>query len=146
MTFRPATIHDAPLLHQWRFQAESQPWYHGQRTTYEQHLNWLRPRINNPLVDVLIWLEDGDPAGMVRIESNGELAFHVDTDEIAVGMLRATEVYARNHGGRLKATVDLDDVDADAALHDAGFVRYPATFFAWKPSGLVAYWRSRMTD
>ncbi len=134
MTFRPATIHDAPLLHQWRFQAESQPWYHGHRTTYEQHLNWLRPRINNPLVHLLIWLENSEPAGMVRIESNGELAFHVDTDDelAAVNMLRAATHYARDHGGRLKACYDQADLRTTMRLTAAGFKDYPASFCAFK--------------
>lgn len=134
--FRPARHHDAALLYWWRRQAEQKPWYNGQPLTRERHMQWLQERLDNPLVEILIWQERGHPAGMVRIDSNGELAFHVDQDAPAGTtrrMLHAATHYADQHGGRLKVTLDQANHTQRDQLLQAGFARYPAVLLAWKP-------------
>lgn len=126
--FRPATIDDAELLYVWRMKAEEADVYEGS-TTFDEHLDWLRARLDNPLVHVLIW---GNDQGMVRIDSNGEVAFHASDTGTAVAMLRAIGEYAAAYGGRLKATVDQRDWRG-TCLVQAGFDVYPATFLCLRP-------------
>lgn len=131
MSFRDATMDDAPLLYRWRREHEVGGWYRKPPTSFHQHSHWLAQRIDNPLVEVLIWEEDGASMGSVRIDSNGELAFdaHIGCDVGA--MLKAAAVYARFYGGRLKANVDDNDPRA-AFLERAGFSEYPVRFLAYK--------------
>jgi len=131
VSFRNATLDDAPILYSWRRQAESKRWYKGRKTTAAAHLDWLARRLNNPLVRILIWQNGVTPAGMVRIDSNGEIAFHAVDDDTAVRMLKATHVYASQYGGRLKATVDRGNPDRKLLAH-AGYRDYPAAFMAYK--------------
>lgn len=130
--FREATIADAGLLFSWREQAERNHWFEGQPVTYDNHLRWLTERVSNPLVHLLIWDHDGDPHGMVRIDSAGEVAFFNPDDEDAVAMLKAAAVYVGEHSGRLKATVDRFDARSVRLLMEAGFRVYPATFLCLK--------------
>lgn len=134
--FRRATLSDADLLYRWRLEAEAQPWWEGTPTSRKSHWNWFCSRLANPGVDLLIWEEDDLPVGMCRIDTNGELSFHVADDAPAgagVRMLKAAARYAVDHGGRLKITVDHDNHRQQAALERAGFRRYPAAFYAYKP-------------
>lgn len=133
MTFRPATPDDTLLTHRWRTQAEQQAWYGGQDTQLEQHRSWLRERIDNPLVHILIWEQNGDAKAVVRIDSDGSLTYHADRDADDEAMLRAAIAeYAPAHGGRLKATVDAANPQAKA-LARAGFSEYPAVALVAKP-------------
>jgi hypothetical protein len=121
---RPATRADAALLYAWRIEDEQGDWYDQPHTSYPDHVQWLNARINNPLINIWIWEADDQPVGMVRIDSNGELAFHGDDL-----MLRAA---ISAYGGRLKATVDEADPRVQT-LEKAGFVRYPAVALTAKP-------------
>ena len=118
-TFRDATMDDAGLLYSWRVVSEMSPWYEGRRTSFQEHLDWLEPRIASPLVHILIW---GYNEGLVRIDSNGELTFHGGTP----GMLEAATVYAFAYGGRLKVTLDLEESAKRVRLYEVGFKSYPA--------------------
>ena len=131
MSFRPATPVDTALLFAWRRQAEHASWYQGKRIRAKDHCEWLQARLDNPLVKVLVWQEDG-PVGMVRIDSNGELAFHCADNQACVRMLQAAREYAADYGGRLKAAVDSEDVRSWEMLARAGFVEYPARFLVYK--------------
>ncbi len=127
--FRPATIDDADLLYQWRLKDETQPFYPG-ATTPAEHRAWLTARIDNPLVKILIWEENGQPAGTVRIESNGELSFHHtgNPDE----MLKAATAFAADYGGRLKATFDEGDPKG-RGFDRAGFKWFDAMSMVFRP-------------
>ncbi len=126
--FRAATMDDAQLLYDWRLEAELAVDY-PRLTTYDAHLLWLQDRIDNPLVRILIW---GLGEGTVRIDSNGELTFHADDDDVAVAMLQAATAYADEYGGRLKVTMDPGDLRT-YALREAGFDFYPSMFLCFKP-------------
>lgn len=133
--FRPARLADAALLYLWRRQAEHAAWYHGPGTRRAEHWHWLKTRLQNPLISILIWPSQGRPHGMVRIDSNGELAFHVADDApdgTAQRMLQAATAYAGEHGGRLKVTLDQANQQQRDQLLAAGFREYPAVFLAWK--------------
>lgn len=141
MTFRPATLADTDTLYRWRLEAEDEAaaggWWQGQPTTVDRHLHWLIDRVTNRLVQVLIWEEKGKPVGMVRIDSNGELAYHVPAEHRGRGveqrMLAAAVKHTDMYGGRLKAVIDEDDVERTNVLLAAGFRKYPAVFLAHKP-------------
>jgi hypothetical protein len=126
--FRDATIDDAALLYDWRCSSESVPWWNGKPVSFFEHKAWLEQRISDSLVKVLVWEDAGEPAGMVRIDSNGEVAFYGGSP----GMLEALHPYAAEYGGRLKVTLDEDDIGGAAVLRNAGFVEYPARFLAYK--------------
>lgn len=131
MSFRPATMDDAQRLYDWRRGHETGGWYRKPPTSFHQHAHWLEQRIDNDLVEVLIWEEDGAAMGSVRIDSNGELAFDAHIGCNVGAMLREAATYARFYGGRLKANVDADDPRA-AFLERAGFMEYPVRFLAYK--------------
>jgi hypothetical protein len=133
VSFRAATIRDAGLLYRWRCESEQQPWWAGTRTSYGDHLRWLVGRHANPLVKLLVWEEDGEPVGTVRIDSNGEVAFDAMTGEAAGRMLEAVHEYAAGYGGRLKASVDQADRDKIRLLQAAGFEKFPVAFLAYRP-------------
>lgn len=130
MSFRPATIDDAELLFVWRMKDEQAVAY-ARPSNFDEHLDWLRDRLNNRLVHVLIWEQHGKPVGTVRIDSNGELAFHSELDD-PVPMINAVHDYARLYGGRLKATTDRSDPKF-LSLLGSGFVEYPAKSLVLKP-------------
>lgn len=129
--FRTATLADAMPTYEWRLAAEGQDVYEGRATKLEGHISWLLSRIRNPLVKLLIWEEGGKSVGMVRIDSNGELAFHADDDEAAVRMLRTAQAFADEYGGRLKATVDATDPKWELLVR-AGYGEYPARSVVYK--------------
>ncbi len=131
MTFRAATRLDIDLLHGWRTVAERKPWYVGKVTLKASHMSWLLPRLRDSLVQVRIWEELGEPVGMVRVDSNGELAFHANSSKVAARMLKAALPYSKLHG-RLKAAVDPEDVEKCGQLLMAGFVECPVRFFVYK--------------
>lgn len=126
--FRPAIMDDAALLYAWRLAAEQAEWWQGAPVSFREHSAWLRARIDNPLVKVLIWEVDGQPTGTVRIDSGGELALHGGDQ----AMLEAACAYASEYGGRLKATVDEADTETVVRLLRAGFDVYPVTFMAYR--------------
>jgi len=112
---------DADLLYEWRVRREGHGWYGSEPTKYEAHRAWLEARLENPLVYVLIW-NDGE--GMIRIDSNGELAF-----EGPLEMVRELQSWWR---GKLKATVDVGD-DSGLVLAAAGFRPSAVDFYSWRP-------------
>jgi hypothetical protein len=118
---------DAGFLYVSRLIAESQPWYEGKPTGYDDHLAWLAARVDNPLVTLKVWEEDGVASGSVRIDSNGEFAFDAGTN--ASEMLR---VAVAEYAGRLKATVDVGDPKV-SLLQRAGFTMYPAVSLIHRP-------------
>lgn len=132
-SFRPATQADSSLLYEWRQQAEAAPWYEAEPTSREDHDRWFNARVDDPLVHLLIWEDDEGPLGTVRIDSNGEVAFwSPDLDQNAE-MLSAATFYADQYGGRLKITLDQDDVASMVALNRAGFRTYPARTLVYTP-------------
>ena len=133
MSFRPATYDDAPLLLGWRHADEHANWYEGHNTDVAAHVHWLTLRLQSPLVKLLIWAENGCDIGMVRIDSNGELAFHCDNDDACVRMIQATHAYAGDYGGRLKASVDTGNERAWQMLAQAGYSEHPTRFLCFKP-------------
>lgn len=138
MSFRPAERDDSALLLRWRQEAESEGttggWWEGKPATAESHAEWLSGRLGKVLI--LIWEENGLPAGCVRIESNGELSFHVPahlrSSGVAYRMLVAAQSLAGDYGGRLKAVVDAGNFEAWEALRLAGWREYPVKFLCFK--------------
>lgn len=128
--FRPATTDDADFFWYWRERAEAEPWYGGSVTDYDAHLAWFLDRLGR--IELLIWIYDGRPAGAVRIDSNGEVAFSANP-LLASRMLGELKAFAANYGGRLKVTVDAADRASAKALKDAGFREYPVRFFCYRP-------------
>jgi RimJ/RimL family protein N-acetyltransferase len=137
MSFRSAHITDTELLWEWRHEAEMEGaaggWWKGKPTSLADHTIWLIRNID--LIRILVW-EEGEPMGMVRIESNGEISFHVPKwlreTGVPYRMLTAAKTFAGDYGGRLKATVDEGNFEAWEALRLAGFVEYPVRFLAYK--------------
>ncbi len=129
MSLRPATLRDATLLYTWRQQDEARGHHHGYRQgptiNRAEHNLWLAARLDNPLVRLLIWELQGNPAGVVRIDSNGELAFYGGDPD----MLTAAKTFRPFYGNRLKATVDRDDDLRCELLLAAGYTEWPARFF-----------------
>lgn len=123
---RRATVDDALLLYTWRCRAEQAPWYEGKPTSWEEHRDWFSKRLIDPLVRLLIWEHNRDPLGVIRIDSNGELAYYADNSRDAAPMIQAATSYAREYGGRLKITLDVDDTEGLEALAGAGFKTYPS--------------------
>lgn len=129
--FRPADLSDLDLLLRWRNEDEQKGidggWYKGQLTTRAEHQQWFIPNQER----IAIWVEQ-EAVGMVRIESDGSIAFHAP-EGVAVRMLRATHPLCGRYGGRLKAVVDEADTERQVALERAGFTEFPAKFYAYKP-------------
>lgn len=113
-------------------QAEGKPWYSRDTTTRADHLAWLEARLANPLVKILVWEGDRGPLGMVRIDSNGEVAFHADNPVDAIEMLRAAHQYAAEYGGRLKISVDQADRESIRLLQAARFELCPVKFLCYQ--------------
>lgn len=130
MTFRQATLDDEGFFWHRRVVDERKGqeggWYLGQITDKEEHHRWFVSRLTG--ATMLVWLRDGLPAGTVRIDSNGEVAFSARPN-VVVDMLVALKLYAAGYGGRLKVTVDSGNRPAVLALHAAGFEEYEARFF-----------------
>lgn len=131
--FRPARVEDEALLYHWRAEGErkgrDEGWYHGPLTSALQHRNWFIHRINQ--IPIWIWEDSGRPVGMFRVDTNGEISFHVETGD-AAEMLRRATVYADSNGGRLKAVIDAGDHDKAKALMDAGYLEHPVRFFSYR--------------
>lgn len=129
MSFRPATSDDADFFWYWRERAESADWYIAAKTAYEDHVEWFLERLGR--IQLLVWNYEGRPAGAVRIDSNGEVAFHCNP-LLGARLLGELKTYAKVHG-RLKVTVDEADRASAKALRDAGFRQYPVKFFCYRP-------------
>lgn len=136
MSFRRASWpDDVDLLLRWRNEDEQKAieggWYDGALTTPREHRQWWTRTHSGASVKILIWRNRRVDSGMIRVDSNGELAFHGDlvemTNERMLGKL------ARDHGGRLKATIDTADTERGDALLASGFVEMPARFFRYRP-------------
>lgn len=127
MSFRPATLEDADQLFFWRLRDLAGLGFQGKMPSLEAHHHWLTDRIRNPLVRLLIWEDDDVPSGAVRVDSNGEFAFHGDDPD----MLQAATWLAALYGGRLKATLDAHD-PKQALLEQAGFTGYPASALIYR--------------
>ncbi len=136
--FREARLEDTALLYRWRLEAEREGsdggWWQGTPTTLLTHTRWLERNLG--VVTLLIWDENGEPSGTVRVESNGELSFHVPKPlrkQVTRRMLLSAKRLSDDHGGRLKATVDASNYEAWMALLDAGFVEFPVKFLCYRP-------------
>ncbi len=129
MSFRPATADDEEFFWAWRQQAEQAAWYEGPPTDRDEHHAWFEDRVSR--VMLLVWLYKGKRTGIVRAESNGEIAFDT-SPKLAVAMLEEFRPYAAWYDGRLKATVDRGDPKGDA-LEQAGFTESPVRFFTYRP-------------
>lgn len=135
MSLRPATKNDEALFLYWRARAEREGreggWYQGQATTKRQHHHWYQDRLQH--ATLLVWTPfPTKPAGVARIDTNGEIAFHADP-KVAPLLLDELKPYALEHGGRLKATIDHGNTAAAKALEQAGFREYPVRFFCYRP-------------
>lgn len=134
MSFRPATKDDELFFYYWRRRDEAAGihggWYGGARTGHDEHAVWFRDRLHT--ARLLVWEHRQDRLGVARIDSNGELAFSVET-QWAVRMLTDLLWFADVYGGRLKVTVDLGDTARAEALEAAGFCEHEARFFAYRP-------------
>jgi len=132
MSFRRATPADEDFFWQWREAAEAQPWYEGRGTTRAEHHAWFVDRLSR--ITMLVWerMDYGGPVGIVRIDSNGELAFEA-SHLLMPAMLRELLPHATYYGGRFKVTLDKDDKAKAKALKQAGFREYPVKFFCYRP-------------
>ncbi len=129
--FRPATVDDEEFFWYWRERSERAHWYDGPKTTREQHGDWFRDRLDR--VTLLVWerTDYGGPSGVVRVDSNGELAFDAHPS-LTVWMLEELKPLA-SELGRFKVTVDRGDKAKARALEDAGFREAPVRFFGYRP-------------
>lgn len=138
LRIRPATAKDAQTLFEWRQADETNDWWEGDPVEWEKHLDWLFPRLDNPVVDLWVGEVDGVPVGQARLDSNGELAFSIDRDFRGRGhgaqlVQKATRAAASAGWVRVKACVDLSNeasvktlLKAGYALReDVGFMRWP---------------------
>ena len=129
MSLRSADDRDCEVTWRWRLADERRGHYLGLPTTYATHESWFarnRDRIQ-------IWDVNGEPAGMVRVESDGTVHFSCETSELeAVAMIRAALGAVRRHGGRLKALVDASDEFRTTVFRRAGFVEFPARAMIYK--------------
>jgi hypothetical protein len=134
MTFRQATVDDEELFWYWRNQNEQNGraggWWPHAFTTREQHCDWYLSRLGR--ITLLVWEPDGHPEGIVRVDSNGELAFDA-RDGLAAAMLEELRPLAEQYNGRLKAVVDIGNTAASRALHAAGFREHPVRFYTYRP-------------
>lgn len=126
LTLRYATDADADLLYQWRRDDEHNDWWEGSPVTWDAHIGWLRPRIDNPLVHIWVGELDGIPIGQARLDSNGELAFSIDKAFRGRGhgteLVRLATAEGRKHHGRVKASVDLSNKASVKTMIRAGYV------------------------
>lgn len=129
MTFRPATADDEGFFYFWREAAEQRYWYAGRRTSRHEHTQWFQARLGR--ITMLVWEHANEPHGVVRIDTNGEVAFH-GTPTLMAEMLEELKPYAAEYGGRLKVTLDRQDKASGRALEEAGYSEYPVRFFAYK--------------
>ena len=127
--FRPAAFADEQLFYAWRQRDESGDWWHGTPTDTFTHHDWFAERLN--VSTLLVWLDNGKPAGCVRIDPNGEVAFQTARDR-ELELLDDLKDYADRVGRKLKFTVDLDDPKCES-LWRAGFVESSVRFFAYRP-------------
>ncbi len=117
------------MVWRWRLEDERAPWYEGALTTWGIHGEWYGRNIER----IKIWELDGQPVGMIRVESDGSLHFTFSKSRSPVPMLEAATALSVNYGDRVKAVVDQADEWRTQALVEAGFREYPVRFLAYKP-------------
>lgn len=138
MNLRPATLHDADLLYEWRVEGEQAEWYEGPQTTREQHDRWLAARLDNPAVRIWIAEIDGllgaGAVGVVRLDSNDELSVEIDPGWRGLGYgTEAIQLACEQAEGRVKACVDGSNEAARRAFLNAGFQhREDVEFYLWR--------------
>ncbi len=138
MELRRARWGDFGVLLRWRQQGEQAPHYHGQKTEWAHHYQWLQPRVQNTSL-CRIWVAEhnGEPVGTVRLDSNGELSFTVPEEHQGNGYEEQLVRWAVENSQmpRVKASIDGDNPALAAALEATGFQEHPdVRFFLWKPS------------
>ncbi len=133
MSFRPATTEDEGLFFKWRqlgeLEARAQGWWRGSQTGTAEHHRWFLERLRT--ATLLVWVDEGEVSGCARIDSNGEVAFDTSHSR-RPRLLEELKPYADVYGGRLKATVDLDDPKWEA-LEDSGFEEFAVRFYVYRP-------------
>lgn len=73
MVIRPATMHDARLLHRWRNDPLTRATsIDGAEVAWETHLAWLEASLSNPARTILIAESGGVAVGTVRIDAGAE--------------------------------------------------------------------------
>lgn len=133
MRLRRATLDDQDLLYQWRQDGEQADWYIGGQTSAQDHAQWFLRRVGNPLVQIWIAEELGEPVGYVRLDSNGEATYYLTPPyrKRGLGATMLTAVCHASDLDKIKAVVDADNqAGADCAL-TAGFTEHPARLFVW---------------
>lgn len=137
MDLRPAHATDAELLYEWRQSDENNHWWEGNPVEWEKHLDWLLPRLVSPVVSLWVGEVDGVPVGQARLDSNGELAFSIDSGLRGRGygteiVRLATREAERAGWGRVKACVDLSNEASVRTLRSAGYaLRDDVGFMRW---------------
>ncbi len=134
MSFRPADEQDEEFFLHWRLRAENHGreggWWDGEPVTPQAHHEWFIRRLRQ--ATMLVWYYDKRPAGAVRIDSNGEVAFDAHP-WLTAKMLEELKPYAAEYGGRLKVTVDRADAETSKKLRAADYREYPVRFHAYRP-------------
>lgn len=135
MNLRPARWEDRDLLYQWRTEGEQADWWQGENVTVKGHNAWLWNRLKeSSLVTVWVAEHDGQPCGTARIDSNGEISFHLDPRYRGRGLGTQLVAQATAESGwhRLKASVDRDNEQGIRALLAAGYsLRDDVVFLRW---------------
>jgi RimJ/RimL family protein N-acetyltransferase len=73
MNLRPATIHDAQLLYDWRNDEETKAQsFNGGYIGWESHLTWFNIRLDDPNCLLYVGEEEGEPIGYIRADDWGE--------------------------------------------------------------------------
>ena len=123
---RPATIEDAAFVFALRTDAEVQRQSFGSAPTWEQHLEWFRLTIDDPLRRLLIVEQAAAAVGQVRLDHVGDhevvsLAVAEPARGRGVGRrsLRAATALAT---GELVAHIRPDNARSLATFSTAGFV------------------------
>ena len=128
-----ATAQDAELLWRWAndpsVRANS---FDSRPIPYDAHVTWLERRLTDPSARIWILEEDGQPAGQVRYERDGEVAtvgISIDVEHRGHGdakdLLERTAPLACSelNVSVLVALILINNVASKRAFERAGFVR-----------------------
>ncbi|MDC0476392.1 GNAT family N-acetyltransferase [Alphaproteobacteria bacterium] len=74
---RLATLADLVLMYEWVNTDDSQKWKKDTQhiISREEHTEWFKSRLADPVTQIWIILDDDAPSGQVRLEKKGDLVY-----------------------------------------------------------------------
>ena len=131
---RPASAADAEMLHGWRNDERTRRYsFDASAVSFADHLQWLEQCLRDPQRRLLVALEQGVPAGCLRLDLRdhvAEISFYVNPDRFGEGIgtaiLRAARDWALAHlpnVQRLSGAVLESNRASHAAFAAAGYAR-----------------------